>query len=178
MNLKIISGGQTGADLGGLRAAKKFGLETGGHAPKGWLTEIGPAPWLAEAFGLTECLNPQYDRPPRMPLWEWEAACYRERTKANAAEADLTLWFSHGGAETPGYRATYKHACSFLWIIRYDPRRTTSTPRGLIDAYGYLLTGVVNIAGNRESKAPGIGAWVEAYLCEVFRAMGFQEVAR
>jgi Circularly permutated YpsA SLOG family len=53
-SFKIVSGGQTGADQAGLRAARAAGIETGGWAPKGWDTEDGPAPWL-EDFGLIEC---------------------------------------------------------------------------------------------------------------------------
>lgn len=44
----VLSGGQTGADLGGLRAARACGIPTGGWAPRGWLTEVG---WLVE-YGL------------------------------------------------------------------------------------------------------------------------------
>jgi hypothetical protein len=29
------------------------------------------------------------------------------------------------------------------------------------------------VAGNRESKSPGIGAWVERYMIEVFRRLGY-----
>ena len=43
-NLKVCSGGQTGADLGGLIAAKQAGLETFGWMPPGFLTEFGPKP--------------------------------------------------------------------------------------------------------------------------------------
>ncbi|HME98544.1 MAG TPA: putative molybdenum carrier protein, partial [Terriglobia bacterium] len=52
---KIISGGQTGADMGGLLAARELGIETGGMAPKGWLTENGPEEVLLRSFGLSEC---------------------------------------------------------------------------------------------------------------------------
>lgn len=31
---KVISGGQTGADRGGIDAAFEMGLKTGGHAPR------------------------------------------------------------------------------------------------------------------------------------------------
>jgi Circularly permutated YpsA SLOG family len=48
----VISGGQTGADQAGLRAARASGIRCGGMAPKGWLTEAGPAPWLAD-YGLS-----------------------------------------------------------------------------------------------------------------------------
>jgi hypothetical protein len=40
--VKVISGGQTGADQGGLVAARTLKIETGGTAAKGWLTEDGP----------------------------------------------------------------------------------------------------------------------------------------
>ena len=33
---------------------------------------------------------------------------------------------------------------------------------------------IVNCAGNRQSKSPGIGQWVEEYLSEVFEALGFE----
>ena len=56
---KVVSGGQTGADQAGLRAAAKAGIDTGGWACKGWLTEKGPASWLAD-YGLAECPVPDY----------------------------------------------------------------------------------------------------------------------
>lgn len=49
---RIVSGGQTGADQAALRAARAAGLPTGGWAPRGWLTEEGPAPWLANRSGF------------------------------------------------------------------------------------------------------------------------------
>src|SRR5262249_12492939 len=36
---KVISGGQTGADQGALRAARATGIPTGGWAPRRWLVE-------------------------------------------------------------------------------------------------------------------------------------------
>ena len=38
---KIISGGQTGADRGGLLAGRHLGIETGGTAPPDFITEVG-----------------------------------------------------------------------------------------------------------------------------------------
>lgn len=64
---RVISGGQTGADQAALRAARACGIPTGGWAARGWLTEDGPAPWLAE-WGLAEC-----------PDGESEAERYRAR---------------------------------------------------------------------------------------------------
>jgi hypothetical protein len=44
--MRVISGGQTGVDRIGLQAAVAMGLETGGTAPKGYMTdeEIDPDP--------------------------------------------------------------------------------------------------------------------------------------
>ena len=39
--LRIISGGQTGADQGGLRAGAALGLDTGGWIPFGFRTDTG-----------------------------------------------------------------------------------------------------------------------------------------
>ena len=58
--LKIISGGQTGADTGGLIAAQKAGIRTGGCAPKGFITEDGSNPELGSVYGLYESNSDQY----------------------------------------------------------------------------------------------------------------------
>jgi hypothetical protein len=62
---RVISGGQAGADQGGLRSARACGIATGGWAPCDWLPEAGPTPWLAN-WGLAEC-----------PEGETEAERYR-----------------------------------------------------------------------------------------------------
>src|SRR3954468_15967071 len=98
---RVVSGGQTGADQAGLRAAKAAGIETGGWAPLGWETEEGPAPWLA-AFGLKACPKKGYPA----------------RTEENARDSDGTLWF--GSTDSTGYRATIaacrKHGKSYLIV--------------------------------------------------------------
>ena len=78
MLCKVISGGQTGADEAGIAAGKFCGLETGGHIPKGCLTEIGPRPELLEIYGLTEHYSNKY--PPR--------------TIANVRNSDGTIRFA------------------------------------------------------------------------------------
>jgi len=50
----IVSGGQTGADIAGLRAARALDIPTTGFMPKGWTTERGPKPEYAQKFGLLE----------------------------------------------------------------------------------------------------------------------------
>jgi hypothetical protein len=66
MVLKVISGGQRGADLAGLKAAKLFNLPTGGHAPKGYRTLDGARPEYRELYGLEE--TPTREYPPRTAL--------------------------------------------------------------------------------------------------------------
>ncbi|HPN84875.1 MAG TPA: putative molybdenum carrier protein, partial [Victivallales bacterium] len=49
--VKIVSGGQTGADRGGLDAAIALGIPHGGYCPKGRLAEDGTVP---AKYNLTE----------------------------------------------------------------------------------------------------------------------------
>lgn len=72
---KVISGAQTGADLGGLLAARLFGIKTGGWMPKGFRNLNGNHPEYAELFGITEHMD----------------SGYKARTWANAGDSDATL---------------------------------------------------------------------------------------
>ena len=65
---KIIAGGESGADTGGLRAARDMDVLTGGTAPRGWRICLpdgsdGSDPELGTKFGLVE--HDSYDYPPR-----------------------------------------------------------------------------------------------------------------
>lgn len=89
---RVISGGQTGADKAGLVCARAIGLETGGTAPKGWRTDEGPDPTLAD-YGLIESASSDY----------------KPRTVANVRNSDATMWF--GSTGSPGFWCT-KNACT------------------------------------------------------------------
>ena len=142
--LRIVSGGQTGADQAGWRAARSLGLPTGGWMPRGFETEDGPRPEFAVEFGAVEL-----------------DGGYRERTHANAKDSNATIWF--GDATSPGGKTTLQacHALSRPVFIVRDGVTRPSEVAGWIVA-GYFE--VVNITGNRESTAPGIGDWVERLL--------------
>jgi len=56
---KIISGGQTGADVAGLDVAIKHGILHGGAIPKGKLTEDGVLP---EKYNLQEMTTKSYPK--------------------------------------------------------------------------------------------------------------------
>ena len=136
---KVISGGQTGADSAGLAAAHRLGIPTGGKAPKGWRTEAGPSAMLGTVYGLTES----------------ESADYATRTRENVAAAAGTLLY--GDPCSPGSLATLA-CCRQLGHPLLHVRRG-DTP--FVDVARWLRAfdvRVLNIAGNRESVSPGIGA--------------------
>src|SRR6516162_4423248 len=98
---KIISGGQTGADQGGLLAGRELKLETAGVAPRGWLTETGPQEELLRSFGLAEC----------------EKEGYPARTRQNIALSDGTLLvgpYESGGSGLTHELATQMNKPLFL----------------------------------------------------------------
>jgi Circularly permutated YpsA SLOG family len=149
---RIISGGQTGADNGALLAALVAGIPTGGFASLGWETEDGPAPWLA-GYGLVEC----------------STAGDPARTVANVRASDATLWF--GSAATPGAVLT------LTTCLKLDKPCMVVRPGGSVKpshVVAWIVMDrfrVVNVAGHRESKSPGISGWTERFLAEVFRQL-------
>jgi hypothetical protein len=91
MITKLISGGQTGADRGGLDAAIHCDLPHGVWCPKGRKAEDGIIP--AE-YHLTEMLTPAY-----LP-----------RTQANLIDSDATIIFTYGPLSGGSLKtATYAH---------------------------------------------------------------------
>lgn len=153
---RIISGGQTGADRGGLAAAVLLGLPRGGWIPRGFRTELGFEPWLAE-LGLKE--TPQSAYPPR--------------TRLNVRDADGTLWF--GNPHSPGGKLTLKTArqLSKPWFI-VEWRRGWPPPD--VDEVGEVRAWLtenniqtLNVAGNRESSQPGIHEQTAQFLLTVIR---------
>jgi Circularly permutated YpsA SLOG family len=152
----VFSGGQTGADQAGWRAAEACGIATGGWMPKGFLTEEGPQRWFANVYGARE-----------MPT-----ANYPARTVQNVKDSDGTLWF--GSTYSPGAKTTLE-ACERLRkpVMLITPSEVVLAS----DVVAWLRRNPqierLNIAGNRESKNPGIGGRVERVLDG-----GFQENPR
>lgn len=160
--MTVISGGQTGVDQHALFAARAAGLQTGGWAPKGWTTEAGCEPWLAD-YGLAECDQPGYPA----------------RTFANVRDSHGTLLV--GSPFTSGSKATINAVKSLgrpVLIVSRQYRGQTVGEHTVQDADPdlvvlWLLTnqiGVLNVAGNRESVSPGIGQAAEKFLTRVFVA--------
>ena len=88
---KVISGGQIGADIAALRAAKKLGIETGGWMPKGFRTKEGGKWEYADEYSMKETSTRDYPT----------------RTGLNVAESDGTLRFAYNW-NSRGERATLR----------------------------------------------------------------------
>lgn len=154
---KVISGGQTGADQGGLYAAELVGIPTGGTMPKGFRTAVGSNPVLAARFGLSEHTSPDY----------------RWRTGINVRDADGTIriatdFNSPGEILTLEYIKAYNR--SHLKIDALHPPDPTEVVTWLASHQIHIL----NVAGNSEHNSLGIGEFTREYLLAVFEACGYE----
>jgi hypothetical protein len=142
---RIISGGQTGVDRGGLDAAMSLGLEHGGTCPAGRRAEDGaiPAHYVLE---------------------EHSSWGYPPRTAKNVADADATLILILGQHVTAGTRLTAKLAQEsgkpWLAVNMESPQAVDKAVDWLFE----LELEVLNIAGPRETKFRGIQRTTAAYL--------------
>ncbi|HYA86788.1 MAG TPA: putative molybdenum carrier protein [Nitrospirota bacterium] len=154
--MKIISGGQTGADRAALDVAIELGLAYGGSIPKGRLAEDGPI-----------------DAQKYPKLTELESEEYLVRTKKNAQDADTTLVITDG-ALSGGTRATIEFAKkmgkNYLWINLKEVTREEAIAK-IIEWLNKQKPIVLNVAGPRESGAPGIYSKVHGILMAVFQQM-------
>ena len=135
-SLRIHSGGQTGVDRAALDVAIELGLEHGGWCPQGRIAEDGIIP-------------------PRYRLRETEDNDYSSRTRLNARDADGTLILNHG--ELEGGTALTAHFAGALRkpVLIIDLEHPVDT--GIFkDWLKQHRIGILNIAGPRESKQPGI----------------------
>jgi hypothetical protein len=160
VNLKIISGGQSGADIGGLRAAKDRGIETGGCAAKGFMTENGVCTDLKTIYGL---IDKKYD--------------YVARTKENVRNADITLIFADD-IKSAGTRLTIESCRSEKKPYWINP--AAYVVANVIIQMSRILTPdvvfVINVAGNRESVAPGVCARTESVMSSALKMWNYRNV--
>ena len=146
MITKIISGGQTGADQAGLAAAKALGLETGGTAPPKFYTEEGiKTKLLRDTYKLVEGIP--------------DRTIYRKRTRQNIIDSDGTVIF--GDTFERGTQLTI-NTCEQLEKPYVVNPKMDLFVRWIVNHKIQVL----NVAGNRESKNPGIYAKVYKYLVD------------
>lgn len=146
---KIVSGGQTGADKGGLKAARLLDLNTGGWAPLGWRTELGSDPGLAD-FGLLEAPG---------------NSSYHVRTAWNVRDSDGTLIF--GDVRSAGSSLTLDNCLKQKRPFHLEAWRPGDRSPDVTAFQAWLAKHdieVLNVAGNRESRARGIEAAVISLL--------------
>ena len=133
--------------MGGLLAARELGIETGGIAPKGWLTENGSQEMLLGSFGLTECE---------------EEEGFPARTRRNVLNSSATLLV--GRYETGGSRLTFDVAKQLkkpVFLLAFGGTDDVDEFRRWLEQHQIQ---VLNVAGNRESQSPGIQEFTRRFL--------------
>ncbi|MBN2145672.1 MAG: putative molybdenum carrier protein [Candidatus Aureabacteria bacterium] len=144
---KIISGGQTGVDQGALEAALKMHVERGGFCPEGRICEDGIIPVKYE-------------------LTELSSSDYAERTEKNVLESDGTLIlctdFDLEGGTLLTKCLAEKHGKPVM-IAKVDQ----CLNRKIYSWIRNNCISVLNVAGPRESKCPGIFKLTEQYVLQL-----------
>lgn len=148
---KIISGGQTGADQGGLAAAHYLHIPTGGYAPPNYITENGPNPHLRSLYNLVSV--------------ELDPKIYPKRTLLNVQHSDGTLWM--GNINSPGGNLTLKYC-----TLGGKPLSNNPTKQQLLSFLFTHSIKVLNVAGNRESRNPGIKLKTYSLLVDTLSGWG------
>ncbi len=156
---KILSGGQTGVDRAALDFAIERGIPWGGWAPKGWRSE--------DPGGVPERYREHMRECP---------GDYVERTHRNVLDSTATLIVRPSiGFRSPGTVMTMDYASKIgagrpggVWRFRRSVSLDDDQGRVVALWVPVVDLRVLNIAGPRESKAPGIYAATLALLREVW----------
>ena len=153
---KVVSGGQIGADIAGLRAGRRIGLETGGFIPAGFRTKVGNIPELGEQYGLVETMSPSYPR----------------RTWLNAESATATIRLAIN-FDSPGENLTLKYCKELNKPVHDIQLARLHTEDDKIKAINELVNfirlhqvEILNVAGNGLRE---IEKLVEEILFETFK---------
>lgn len=147
----VISGGQIGADIAGVRAAKLAGIKTGGNMPLGFITLDGMKPEYREEFGMREAVT----------------GSYRTRTELNVRDSDGTIRIAyrwHSPGELCTLRAINWFEKPYLDIDPANPLK----PRAVALWLRSKQIKVLNVAGNADTF---LETFVESYLREVFKCL-------
>jgi hypothetical protein len=161
--MKIVCGGQTGVDRGALEAAVVLGLDYGGWCPAGgWAKDRPTPPGVRADF-------------PR--LAETPSADPAQRTEWNVRDSDRTVICldGRGIAVSPGTALTRDRAVALRrphLVVDIDAVDVEERLMAWLADRDSSLT--LNVAGPRESEAPGIQAktrsTLEAVLGRLIRA--------
>lgn len=148
MLTRIVSGGQTGADIAALELALEKRFPHGGWCPRGRRSLAGPIP---DCFELTQ--TPSAD--------------YLQRTEWNVRDSDgtviLTLGASLNGGSLKTMNYVHDHQKPGLHLSSAK-LELAEAARTLLDFIEQHDIKTLNVAGPRESKEPGIHDWTRAVL--------------
>jgi hypothetical protein len=145
--LKIVSGGQTGVDRAALDFAIQHGFEHGGWCPRDRRAEDGPIP---SAYVLHET----------------DSSDYVERTEQNVMDSDATLIVARERELSGG--TAFTKVCAeqqgrpVLVVCERDG--VPQCAEKLAQFLRQHRVRTLNVAGPRESQAPGIGKFVKQLL--------------
>ncbi len=145
---KIVSGGQSGADLAALDFALGHGISVGGWVPRGRLAEDGPIP----------------DRFPG--LLETDSPDPAVRTTLNVRDSDATLILSHGSL-AGGSLLTLETAARIGKPVLHLDLAGVSLAEAAARLRRWLETTrptVLNVAGPRASQDSRIAGATQAVL--------------
>ena len=145
--MQVISGGQTGVDRAALDVAQELGVPCGGWCPRGRRAEDGPIP---ESY----------------PLRETPSASYPERTAWNVRDSDGTLVVTRGRPRggTALTVSLARRALKPVLVVDLEGGANAAEIRAFLLEHRIR---VLNVAGPRESEAPGIHDQAAALLREV-----------
>jgi hypothetical protein len=151
---KIVSGGQTGADRAGLEWALTNYIPHGGWCPRGRRSEDGVIP---EAYTLVETISKGYG----------------QRTKRNVIDSNLTIIVTAHAELEGGSKKTADFAEEFSRPLVHihaplTPTQIQQARQVIMNTAARQGNLVVNVAGTRESKSPGIGHLVQTALNAIF----------
>ena len=152
MIARIVSGGQTGVDRAALDAGRQAGVPIGGWCPvDGWAEDLTESPGLLAAY-------PE--------LRSTGSADPAVRTRWNVRDSDATLVLVRAGVASPGSELTVRIAEELGRPFLVADVRDVATVRNWLATLLSTLPEqvVLNVAGPRESEAPGIRAEAAALL--------------
>lgn len=143
--IKIVSGGQAGVDRAALDWAIERGFPHGGWCPQGRTAEDG-------------VIDSRY------ALEETESAGYRQRTRQNVVDSDGTLILnvgelSEGSLTTLRFAERFGKPCLVVQL-----ETGAEGTRQTLEWLRAHRIAVLNVAGPRESKRPGIYRQALAFL--------------
>ena len=144
---RIVSGGQTGVDRAAFDAAIALGLSYGGFVPRGRRDENGEIP--RRYTNLVETTSKDVD----------------VRTRMNVEAADATLVLSDSASISPG--TEYTLACAHSTgkpVLVVDLSNAPDAAGQIRSWVAKLRPATLNVAGPRNSEAPGLKERAQAVL--------------